>query len=495
MHRTRYLTGLITLVLTVVGLVFLWNAISGKDAEPGLVLRVEFRDVRGLRSGADVRYRGVTVGTVRSVQISEDGGKALAELVLDRAGAAQSTVDSVYWIVSPRFSGLTTGATGLDTLVRDAYVAFLTPAVHGPLLDSGSLVVGQERPPSQLEPEALEQIAHGDLLMTLLVPENHGLRPGSTVVFRGTTMGDVRSIELATDGSHVEVLLRIHRRYRQTVTDRSVFWIARPHVSGALFSGITIADVSSLLTPFVAYHTPPDAGVMVQDGFRTAAAAARPDLRIEEVPAAAVQKARPRPVAAEDPLVLVHIVYAAVSKRWIKSNDRVHRTGTGILYVDRGSRPIVLTARSLVDAGYTERGLFGSSTDIMQEQVKVMLADGTVLRAGRVWVDGSGRDLAALLLEGAPPDLRGTPAALLDFQGVVRADAPGSLRAAGEDGRPMPAQELAPGTALPTADQARGALIVREKAVTGILGQQGGREPAATVHALAPVPENLRPGS
>jgi hypothetical protein len=36
------------------------------------------------------------------------------------------------------------------------------------------------------------------------------------------------------------VTLRIARRHRQTVTDKSVFWVARPYVSGALFSGFTV---------------------------------------------------------------------------------------------------------------------------------------------------------------------------------------------------------------------------------------------------------------
>ena len=489
----RYLAGLVVLALTVAGLWFLLDAVSGKEAEPGLQLRVEFRDVRGLRAGADVRYRGVTVGTVRSVQISEDGGKALADLVLDRAGAAQASVDSVFWIVSPRFSGLTSGATGLDTLVRDAYVAFLTPPGRGPGLDSGSLVVGQERPPAQLEPEALEPVAHGDLVMVLLVPENHGLKPGSAVIFRGTTTGDVRSVELAADGSHVEVALRIQRRYRQTVTDHSVFWVARPHVSGALFSGITIADVSSLLTPFVAYHTPPGAGVMVQDGWRVAAEASRPDLRIEDVPQSAVQTPPPRALPTDDPLSLVHVVYAAVSKRWLKSNDHVHRAGTGLLYVDRAGRPLVLTSRSLVDASYTERGWFGTATEIAQEQIKVMLADGTVLRAGRVWVDAQSRDLAALLLEGAPADLRGTPAGLLEF--AAASPSGGELRMAGDDGRPIPGQELAAAAPLPSADQARGAVLLHDKVAAGVLGQTAGREPAPRICPLGSVPENLRPGS
>ena len=78
MYRSRYLIGLITLVLAVAGAWFLLGLLGSDEDRPGLSVRVEFRDARGLRAGADVRYRGVTVGAVRSVQITDDGTKAFA---------------------------------------------------------------------------------------------------------------------------------------------------------------------------------------------------------------------------------------------------------------------------------------------------------------------------------------------------------------------------------------------------------------------------------
>lgn len=495
MHRTRYLAGLLTLALTVVGVAFLIGVLGGGEAEPGLSLRIEFRDARGLRGGADVRYRGVTVGTVRAVRISEDGGKAIAELLLDQAGAAQACVDSSFWVVSPRFSGLATGATGLDTLVRDAYVAFFTPEERGSPLQSGSLVVGRERPPAALDPETLEPVAHGDLLMTLLVPENHGLRAGSTVVFRGATTGDVREVELAPDGAWVEVQLRIHGRHRRTITDKTTFWIARPYVSGALFSGFTVADVSALLSPYVAYHTPTGTGTPVEDDYRAVAAAMRPDVRIDEVPPAALVRRDAPPPPPADPLVVVRIVYAAVEDDWFSRNDQIRRSGTGVLYLDGAGRPLVLTARSLVDAAFTERDLFGTAADVTQEQIKVMLPGGTVLRAGRIWVDAQGGDLAVLSLEGARPDLRVTPGSMFDFAAEPPTGPTAGLvlRCAGEDGRPEAARDLAGPNDLPAVDGCWGGAVVTASAVRGLLGRTAGTDPAPRLHLLRDVPEDLRP--
>jgi hypothetical protein len=489
MHRLRYLIGTLTLALAAVFAVWIVRVLHNADDRPGLPLQVEFREARGLRPGANVRYRGVNVGTVRNVSIALDGSKALAQLLLDPAAAVHACVNSEFWIVTPRFSGLTDGASGLDTLVRDSYVAFCTPAGRGLRLPPGSLIDGRERPPESDESEALDDVEHGDLLMTLLVPENHGLRPGSTVIFRGVATGDVRSVTLAPAGTHVEVGLRIHRKYRQTVTDKTVFWVARPYVSGALFSGFTLTDVNSLLTPYVSYYGEPGKGVLVQDGYRAAADVNRPNVTISPVPGEALRQEPSNTPAPTDGLVLVRIMYEAIERDTWSADDPVQRQGTGVLVLDRAGRAVVVTARSLVDGFYTERDLFGTKPDIDAEQIRVFFANGTVLRAGRVWIDPAGNDLAALVLEHAPPDTAGTPAARLSFAGGFEGG-PLTLHPVGADGVAMPTCEL--GASVPT--DAHGAPVTVGERMIGVLGRKTATSPElGTIVALGLLPQELRP--
>jgi hypothetical protein len=491
MQSLRYLIGSLTLVGAVVGAVWIVRVLRNVDDRPGLPLQVEFRDARGLRAGADVRYRGVTVGTVRSVAVAADGGKAVSQLLLEPDGAAQACVNSTFWIVTPRLNGLTGGASGLDTLVRDAYVTFQTPAERGSALAAGSLLSGRERPPLSSEPETLDEVEHGDLLMSVLVPENHGLRPGSQVVFRGMQTGDVRSVALAADGSHVEVRLRIARSHRQTVTDRSQFWVARPYVSGALFSGFTVTDVSALLSPYVSYYGEPGKGVLVGDGHRVAALAARPNVEVAAVPADALRREAPTAVPPTDDLVLVRITYAAVELDTWSPDDPIARQGSGLLLLDAAGRAIVVTARSLVDGSYTERDAFGGDAEIASEQIKVLLPDGTVLRAGRVWVAGGGQDLAALVLEQAPPDLRGTPSQRLHFAGPLPPGAADpSVRCAAADGVAMPATPLGAGVGI--AEHLGGAVASGE-VVFGVFGRKQATDIEPTVVSLELLPNDLRP--
>ncbi|MBL8728578.1 MAG: MCE family protein [Planctomycetes bacterium] len=491
MQSLRYLIGSLTLAGAVVGAVWIVRMLRNADDRPGLPLQVEFRDARGLRAGADVRYRGVTVGTVRSVSVAADGSKAVTQLLLEPAGAAQACVNSTFWIVTPRLNGLTGGATGLDTLVRDAYVTFQTPAERGSALAAGSLLPGRERPPLSTEPETLDDVEHGDLLMSVLVPENHGLRPGSQVVFRGMQTGDVRSVVLAPDGSHVEVRLRIARGHRQTVTDQSQFWVARPYVSGALFSGFTVTDVSALLSPYVSYYGEPGKGVLVQDGYRVAAQANRPNVEVSAVPAEALRRDAPVAVLPTNDLVLVRITYAAVEQDTWSADDAIARQGSGLLLLDAAGRAIVVTARSLVDGSYTERDAFGGDPEIAGEQIQVLLPDGTVLRAGRVWVDGGGQDLAALVLEEAPPDLHGTPPQRLHFAGPLPAGgAEPSVCCAAADGVPMPATPLGSGVGM--VEHVGGAVAAGD-VVFGVLGRKKATGNEPTVVSLELLPNDLRP--
>lgn len=490
MHRTRYLIGLLTLALAIVFAIAAWEALGRAQDQPGLHLRLDFRDARGLRPGADVRCRGVTVGTVAGVQLASDGNKAVVDLVLDEAGAEQACVNSSFWIVSPRFSGLTSGASGLDTLVRDAYVAFLTPAERGSRLLAGSLLAGVERPPATVEPDAMEPIAHGDLLMTLLVPENHGLRPGSPVVFRGMQTGDVRSVQLAKDGTHVEVQLRVGNRHRGTVTDASRFWVARPQFQAGL-TGVTVSDVTALLSPFVSYVTEAGKGTPVEDGYRVATSAKRPEADAEEVPQEALARTAPPVTAPQDPLVLVRVVYGAVETDTFSADDEVHGEGTGVLYLDGSGRAIVLTPRSAVDGSYFFGDTFGGEPDITKEQIKVVLPGGPVLRAHRVWVAPDDLDLAALVIDEAPPALVGTPASMLAFA-PENLDG-GDVRALGEDGSARAPSKLDVEGILPTH---RGGAIVRDGVVVGLLGQGGKRKNGSPAPIrIGSVPADLRPGS
>jgi hypothetical protein len=229
--------------------------------------------------------------------------------------------------------------------------------------------------------------------------------------------------------------------------------------------------------------------VLVQDGYRAAAEVNRPNVAIAAVPGEALRQAPPQAPVPNDGLVLVRIAYEANERDTWSRDDQVQRQGSGVLFLDRAGRAVVVTARSLVDGFYTERDWLGADPDIEAEQIRVFLANGTVLRAGRVWVDPEGRDLAALVLEDAPPDTAGTPPARLSFGGTVEGG-PLTVHPVAADGTAMPTCEAGPDV---PAD-AHGAPVTVGERVVGVVGRIAATSPGlGLLVALGLLPAELRP--
>ena len=493
MDRVRYLFGLLTLGIAAIGGWYLVGLLSDEDARDWFRLDVEFRTARGLTPGAHVRYRGVVVGSVRDVSLRPDGSSAVVRVVLFPGREELVATNSKVWIVTPRFSGLARGATGLETLVRDAYVAMQTPVPAGPALADGSSLAGLESPYFDPADAPLPPTHRGDLLMTLLVPENHGLDIGSPIKFRGVTTGELRSIRLAPDGTHIELQVRIERSYRSTVTDRSKFWVARPSVSGAL-TGFSIRDVSALISPFLAYYTPPG-GLPVRDGFRAAASRDRPKVEVAEVPAASIRRGSPMvtPETAEQRgLRLVRISYGAVEVDTFSANDKVSCESTGLLYERADGELAVLTTRTACDGAYFVRDVFGGDPEIEREEIRVQLPDGPVLRALRTWVAEDGSDLAVLSVQtdaNTRNEIPVTPADRFAFGEELAID---GMRELGAGASPRPRMTVG-GQALPVVAEHRAAVLLAGERIVAVLGQQGGTDKTPRAISISGLPTALRP--
>lgn len=490
MHRLHYLLGLLTLAAVLVGGWFLLRVLDRDELDGMVPFYVEFADARGLREGAHVRCRGVSVGTVQHVDLLASGHRARARILLDDQIAEVARAGTVFWVVSPRFEGITDGASGLDTLVRDSYIAFFTPEDAGPPLAPGSTVLGRETPPDLSGEDTLIPARHGDLLMDLLVPSNHGLEPGSRVAFRGMTTGEVRSVRLAKSGTHVEIALRIAREYRHTITDRSKFWIARPNVSAKIIGGLSVDDLDALLDAYVAYYSEPGVGLPVTDGYRAAATAERPDFEMSPVPGPELVNPTPPAAAHHDALRTVRVVYVATEEDPL-ANDEIRRESSGVLLVDQNGQVAVVTTRSACDAAWFDRDAFDGEPEIVEEDIKVVLPSGPVLDASRVWTHPRA-DLAILVVHDAAQDLPVTAAASWDFYGGI----PPLVQVVAVDAKGAPLEGVrARALELPAVAEHRGALLLDEagERIVGILGQAGPTRTESAGLSLTRIPEPYRP--
>lgn len=231
-------------------------------------IRIYFEDAASLQAGRTlVRYRGVTIGIVRELRISEDNRKVEALVRLQRDAQHFAVKGSRFWVVSPQVNFQ--GVSGLETLLEGTYIA-----VHpgDPTNEKITEFDAQER---SVTTEALENTT----AYYLETPNAESIGPGDQVTFRGLAVGSVTKVTLARNSRLVIVQINIQNRYVKLVRRNTVFWRkAGIQAKLGLFnSEVKINSLETVLRGGIDLFTPDAAGPMAKAGARFPLAAAAPE--------------------------------------------------------------------------------------------------------------------------------------------------------------------------------------------------------------------------
>ncbi|MCH8209886.1 MAG: MCE family protein, partial [Planctomycetes bacterium] len=168
----------------------------------GYIITVQLDQGHGIKTGHEVRYRGITVGEVRKVKLAEGFDGVIVTVSLATQADQLAHSGSRFWVVRPQL-GLE-GVQGLETLMGPRYLA-VAPGL-------GALqrhFIGLNEPP------VVETIEPGDLEIVLQATKRGGLRRGAPVTYRQVPVGAVLSVGLASDGGAVEARVHIGKAYAQ----------------------------------------------------------------------------------------------------------------------------------------------------------------------------------------------------------------------------------------------------------------------------------------
>lgn len=226
-------------------------------AHQGVPITVRFFQGHGLKAGDVVKYRGIEVGQVESIQLSSDLDRVVARVMLDESAEELAREGTRFWVVRPQLD--LSGPRGLETVVGAHYVNVL-PGDGEPTRSFDGL----DEPPLA--------IAHteGGLHLRLSTPMAGGLRAGAPVVYRQVPVGHIRGVELSDDALGVHIHAVIDRRYRDWVTSEARFWkTGGATFKAGLFSGISVDvdSMQSLVMGGISMALPPSEGDPVDDGF------------------------------------------------------------------------------------------------------------------------------------------------------------------------------------------------------------------------------------
>jgi paraquat-inducible protein B len=234
-------------VVPVVAAIVAGYLVYDRVREYGPKVTIRFKDAGGLKAGqTPVKYRGVQIGEVTELVLSEDRQHALVKARLRRSAESVAREGTFFWIVRPEV-GLG-NISGLGTVITGPHVE-VAPGAGKPR----SEFVGLESAPVAFDRKGLKII--------LISARLGSLKVGSPVYYRGIEVGAVQNHRLGADATVVNIHVYIQRRYANLIRMGTKFWeVSGVDVRAGLFRGVEIdmESLSSLVAGGIAFATPND---------------------------------------------------------------------------------------------------------------------------------------------------------------------------------------------------------------------------------------------
>jgi paraquat-inducible protein B len=212
----------------------------------GPQIKVTFEDGAALRVGqTPLRYRGVQIGEVSDVDLSDDEKHAVVKIRLKKDAAHIAREGSRFWIVKPRVGW--GSFTGLNTVLSGPEIQVIPGKPDAP---EQREFAGLDNPPAAIE---------GGLHIVLRA-ERPKMRADAPVYYRGVEVGTVQKLDLAPNALSADVHVVIYPRFASLVREGSSFWdVSGVNVKGGVFKGMQVEfeSLRSFVTGGIEFATPP----------------------------------------------------------------------------------------------------------------------------------------------------------------------------------------------------------------------------------------------
>nr|VUD31749.1 Paraquat-inducible protein B [Raoultella sp. NCTC 9187] len=202
-------------------------------------------DAGKLSSGMPIRYLGINIGQIQSLNLITAKNEVQAKAVLypeyvdtfARGGTRFS-------VITPQISAA--GVEHLDTIFQ--------PYIN---VEPGR---GTPRRDFEIQETTISDSRYIDgLSIVVEVPEAGSLDIGTPVLFRGLEVGTVTGLTLGSLSDRVMVKLRISKRYQYLVRNNSVFWLSSGYnLDFGLIGGVVkTGTFNQFIRGGISFATPP----------------------------------------------------------------------------------------------------------------------------------------------------------------------------------------------------------------------------------------------
>jgi paraquat-inducible protein B len=233
----------------------------------GPTIEIYFDDAAGLQAEkTSVRFRGVSIGTVKSVRISKDSKEIKAIVLLQKEAEQFAVEGSQFWIVSPQVTFQ--GVSGLETLFEGTYISALPGA------DGAELKTDFKGAMSSESISALENTS----VYFLETSNAESVSAGDSITFRGLVVGNVTKVSLSKSAQVAVVQINIQNKYVHLIRTHTVFWrkVGIQANLGLFSSVVKINSLDSIVRGGVEFFSPNSPGEIAKAGARYNLSAAPP---------------------------------------------------------------------------------------------------------------------------------------------------------------------------------------------------------------------------
>lgn len=200
-----------------------------------------------------VRFRGVPIGTVKDLYISQDQKDVIAEVILRKDAEDFAVEGSKFSLVTPKvgFQGI----SGLDTLFEGSYIAVLP----GP---TGNAVKTEFKGQNNAATDPLDDTS----AYVIETDSVESITTGVSVTYRGLKIGSVTKIGFAKGGQLLNVQINIDNKYTWLIRENTAFWrkIGVQAKLGLFGSNIKVNSLDSIMNGGVELATPNPAAPMAK---------------------------------------------------------------------------------------------------------------------------------------------------------------------------------------------------------------------------------------
>jgi paraquat-inducible protein B len=221
-------------------------------SQRGPLIYIEFSDASSVEANrTPLRFRGINVGRVESVVLTNDTQKVSVAARLTKEAKDLAVEGAKFWIVQPEvdFEGI----RGLETLFKGPYIRIES---------------GKGKP--QRKFIGFTGSLENDTTTTsfiLKAPAVSSIDTGDSVTYRGLKVGSVSSIALDGKSQKVEIRIKIEKKFSKLIREYTAFWIKSGVDAkfGLLGADIKINSMETLMRGGIALAVPNEPGDKVKE--------------------------------------------------------------------------------------------------------------------------------------------------------------------------------------------------------------------------------------